>query len=1155
VNGALVAALLLAALLVQPQPVAGAPVAQETPLPASPGNALPEGPAIDGLLPDAAPDLVPYPLGAAGLPLEGPLVINGATAGAHSVRTADFDGDGDLDVLSAARDSGQVIWYRNSGGPAPSFEPRPLPPVPGVYLAFPADMNGDGKIDIVVAAVNDVNPSSVVAGAETGAEAGQNADADAAAPLGTGSLLWFQNNGQPAPAFTARTIAGALNYPVSAAARDLDGDGDMDLVAASRDDNSIIWYASSGGPLPTFAPRLITNAAAGAVSVDVGDVDRDGDADVVSASEDDDRILLHLNDGRGNFATTVVRPGTPQPEVDFAKSVRLADLDGDGALDIAYASEDQNLVGWYANNGARPPQWAPQPVTANNGVHVKFVTSADMDNDGDEDLISAWSGLGGQDTAVLWHRNGGQAAPTFATFTVTTLAVGARYVEAADLDGDGDMDLLTASRDDGRILWFRNHAPHRTTILSPAELRPIGTYTAARHIIAADVDGDGDNDFVTVGESSLVWHESNGAQPPAFAARPIPSSISGGRWVDAADLDGDGDMDLSLASTNNGAVFWYENNGARPPVFTERLAINGLGGPRSVVSGDLDGDGDMDLAIPSDEDHRLVWLENNGARPAGFTLRLLDQQPSASGYFRTIFPADMDRDGDLDLVSASSNGDQILLYTNQGGRPATFSRREISEPGSRADYPQHLHVDDVDGDGDPDILVASERDNSLSWYENLDGRAGAFARRMVDGGAAKIHAVVGGDIDHDGDLDLFAAIEGANAFAWYENNGARPPGFTKRVIYEQAFVAHGVNVADVDGDGDLDLMGAARDNGLMAWFENEGGQFRLSEVGFGQKSAAGKSFAVTTLRAQHAGRAGDAPVQIAALDMRFVDGSGRALSTSELVARARSVSVYADTLSNGQFDYGADRLLINEARLGLATGGRLVLSVRNTPPGVDIAPGGTVLLFAVVELSGVCSSDGTVRPVVRPTAQTGVDAWSAAPLVAEYMVAGGGAVVENDPPRQLRINEISAYAMIGDIEIDDWIEIYNPGPLPVEMGGMYITDDTSEPKKYRLPSPLLLPVGGFLILVADDDGDMLHPNFKLSRSGETVGLFDTDARSNRPLDVITFGEQPVNSTSGRWPDGGANWRQLPAPSKAGYNVSAGLSPWIFLPVAGKGGGC
>jgi len=1100
-----------------------------------------EAPIHSASSPTDPDGLLQYPLGSVGLPLEGPLVLNGASFGAHSVRTADFDGDGDEDVLSAARNDGQILWYRNSGGIEPSFETLSIAVIPGSYLAFPTDLNQDGHIDVVVAAVTDLNPST--------AEESATPD-EPALPQGTGRLILLQNDGQATPNFTSRAIAEGLNYPVSATTADLDRDGDPDLVLATRDDNSVTWFASSGGSAPTFTPRVITSEAMAAVSVDVGDMDRDGDVDIISASEDDDRILLHSNDGQGNFASTVVRPGTPRPDFDYAKSVHAVDLDGDGDLDIAYASEDQNEVGWYTNNGAQPPQFTQQVIASGVADHVKIIASADMDNDGDPDLLSAWSGLFGQRAAVLWHRNDGASSPTFASYAVTTSAIGARYVHAADLDGDGDKDLLVASRDDGRVTWFRNRLPHRTAQVPASALRTLGVYTSARHITAADLDGDGDRDLLSSADRAFVWHENSGEKPATFTAHAIASSINGGRWAEAGDLDHDGDLDLMLASTKNGSVFWYENNGARPPVFTEHVAASGLGGPRALAIADIDRDGDLDAVIPSDDDHRVVWLENNGARPPVFTLRVIDSTSPADGYFRTVSIADMDRDGDPDVVAASANGDQVIIYFNQGNRPATFSKQVIGG----ADYPLHVHAADVDGDGDLDVLVASEIDGDISLFENTDGHAGSFAKRIIDNDAPTAHAVASGDIDSDGDMDVVGAIEGNNTFVWYENDGAQPPAFTKRVIYDLALIAHSIGVTDIDNDGDLDVMGTARETGLVAWFENRGGNYSLNETGFARVTAGDRILAATALAAKHNGRTGDAAVQIATLDVHFTDGADHVLTTDELVSRARSVSAYADANGNGVFDPNIDRLLVTESQLSQASAGRLLLPLSTAQPPANVNATGTETFFVVAELNGACSADATVQPVILPTSKTAVDALAGAPLRAEFETSGGTAI-EIDPQRQLRINEISAYSFINGYEVDDWIEIYNPGPLPVDMGGMYITDDTTEPTKFRLPPSLVLPVGGFLVLIADDDGDALHTNFKLSRNGETLGLFDSNLRLNRPLDIVTFGEQAANTTSGRWPDGEDTWRTLPTPSKGSLNVLGGLSPGIYLPAISKSSGC
>src|SRR5690606_23910213 len=97
-----------------------------------------------------------------------------------------------------------------------------------------------------------------------------SSDVPSATP-GQGVVLWYQNNGQALPGFELRVVASGLNYPVSAQVGDLDHDGDLDIVVATRDDNSVRWYRNDGADIAAFAPNLITNGALGAVSVDVGD--------------------------------------------------------------------------------------------------------------------------------------------------------------------------------------------------------------------------------------------------------------------------------------------------------------------------------------------------------------------------------------------------------------------------------------------------------------------------------------------------------------------------------------------------------------------------------------------------------------------------------------------------------------------------------------------------------------------------------------------------------------------------------------------------------------------------------------------------------------------------------------------------------------------
>jgi len=119
----------------------------------------------------------------------------------------------------------------------------------------------------------------------------------------------------------------------------------------------------------------------------------------------------------------------------------------------------------------------------------------------------------------------------------------------------------------------------------------------------------------------------------------------------------------------------------------------------------------------------------------------------------------------------------------------------------------------------------------------------------------------------------------------------------------------------------------------------------------------------------------------------------------------------------------------------------------------------------------------------------------------------------------------------------DWIELFNPGPDPIDVGGRYLTDDLNVPTKFRIADGTTVPAGGFLVFYADDEPERgpLHTNFKLSKNGESIGLFDFKAAGNEPIDTHTFGPQAADVSEGRCPDGRAGWMSLALPTSGAAN--------------------
>jgi hypothetical protein len=119
----------------------------------------------------------------------------------------------------------------------------------------------------------------------------------------------------------------------------------------------------------------------------------------------------------------------------------------------------------------------------------------------------------------------------------------------------------------------------------------------------------------------------------------------------------------------------------------------------------------------------------------------------------------------------------------------------------------------------------------------------------------------------------------------------------------------------------------------------------------------------------------------------------------------------------------------------------------------------------------------------------------------------------------------------------DWFEVYNSGKEAIDLGGMSVTNDSSQPTQWQIPAGVRIEAGGYLLFWADKDETQgkTHTNFKLNKAGGGLGLYDTDANGNAPIDTLTYGNQKSDISLGRYPDGGTSWSQLTKPTPGQSN--------------------
>jgi len=533
----------------------------------------------------------------------------------------------------------------------------------------------------------------------------------------------------------------------------------------------------------------------------------------------------------------------------------FADVDGDGDMDLFIGGKKEttadviyNRVLYFENsNGVFSNAVSPFPDSLNIDpmlVDTARVSPAfvDYDMDGDPDCF-----IGLTNGTMIYYRNDdGQMVGLVGAdnpFDGIDLGDGNASPTFLDVDGDGDMDAVIG-KEGGDIVYYEN-VDGVFTDRADAE-NPFDAINVTENAAPtfADLDGDGDMDlFVGNKEGVIQYYENDGG---VWTANPGANPVAGIKVTQEdsapvfADIDDDGDLDLWSGQGKNaldgqkGFLSYYENDGASNFTFVNdnQLGITRIAGDINPGAVDADGDGDMD-AFFGLGDGKIDYFRNDEGT---FVQQDSANNPLNDGVFATTAIAapafaDLDNDGDDDAYIGTYD-ENIVFLENDGG---VFTRNDADNPFAGIDPGTNESVAfaDYDNDGDLDAFVGL-KDGSVKYYRN-DGTADApvFVEAAGDNPFDGVDftntiqpnfvtTVSLGDLDGDGDVDALVGQSIGTVRYFANEDGVLTEREDLNPLSGYDFGrAAAVDLSDIDGDGDADLL-LSHSHGGTYYFENTG---------------------------------------------------------------------------------------------------------------------------------------------------------------------------------------------------------------------------------------------------------------------------------------------------------------------------------------------
>ncbi len=718
----------------------------------------------------------------------------------YSVAAADLNGDGKLDLIVANGSDSSVSLLLNTttpGAATPSFAAQQTLATGSTPISVAiADMNGDGKPDLIVANYAS-NTVSVLLNTT---------------PPGAGAV-----------SFAAQRTVTTGSGPHSVITADVNGDGKPDMIVANTGANTVSVLLNTtvpGSTMPNFATEQTFATGRLPLSVTTADLNGDGKSDLIVVNLFDDTVSVLLN----NTAPGAVTPSF-YAQQNFATgstpvSVTAADVNGDGKPDLIEVNETDDCVSVLLNTtapGASMPSFAVQQTFA-TGPTPFAVAAADVNGDGKTDLMVTNIGGGGDTVSLLLNTTApGAIAPSFAA--PENYATGSTPVSVtiADLNRDGKPDMIVANELSDTVSVLLNTTAPPGAILNFASQQSFAARSNPDSVAIADINGDGKRDVVVTNStdnnvSVLLNITVAGAIAPAFATQQTFATGGSPNCVVAADVNGDGKLDLIVANADDNTVSALLNTtapGSATPGFAAQQTYAVGTNPHSVAAVDVNGDGRPDLIVANSNDNTVSVLLNftvPGATTPGFAA----QQAFATGMFPTsTTAADINGDGKPDLIATNSSGNTVSVLLNTTAAGAATPSFVTQQTFATGTGPNSVTTADVNGDGKADLIMGNSGAIAVLLNTTAPGAATTSFATQQSFVAGLLNFPVTAEVNGDGKPDLIVADRFGNRVSILLNTtapGAATPSFSAQQSFNVGGIPLAVAAADINGDGHPDVI-------------------------------------------------------------------------------------------------------------------------------------------------------------------------------------------------------------------------------------------------------------------------------------------------------------------------------------------------------------